>query len=151
MQTVEKQEEKKKIRGITTGSFDLISLGHIKYLQFCKENCDELIVLLDTDDRIASLKGAHRPIVPLAERAQIIQALSCVSWVSSFDSDAMLIGQLTALEPTVVFCGGDWEDKKHKIIGYDIIKDKLKFFPRIQEYSTTNIEKKIIENHFNRI
>ncbi len=150
MDTTTLPKEKKIVRGLTTGSFDILSLGHIKYLEFCKENCDELIVLLDTDERIASLKGKHRPIVPLAERAQVIQALRFVTWVSSFDSDNMLVGQLIHLEPDVVFCGGDWEERKDKIIGYEIIKDKLKFFPRIQQYSTTNIEKKIIENHFNK-
>lgn len=150
MNTLTLPKEAKKVRGLTTGSFDILSLGHIKYLEYCKENCDELIVLLDTDERITSLKGLSRPIVPLAERAQIIQALRYVTWVSSFDSDDMLIGQLQHLNPDIVFCGGDWEDKKDKIIGYSIIKDKLKFFPRILEYSTTNIERKIIENHFRK-
>ncbi len=147
---MENQEEKKKIRGLCTGAYDILHIEHVKFLQWAKDQCDELIVLLDTDERIASMKGKHRPIVPLAHRAQIIQALRCVNWVSSFDSDDFLLGQLRSLQPDLVFCGGDWETKKDKIVGYAEIADKLRFYPRVNDISTTNIERKIIENHFNK-
>ncbi len=142
--------EKKKIRGLCTGAYDLLTISHVQFLDWAKNQCDELIVLLDTDERIASMKGKHRPIVPLAHRAQIIQALRMVTWVSSFDSDDFLLGQLRSLQPDLVFCGGDWEAKKDKIVGYSEIADKLRFYPRVNDISTSNIEKKIIENHFNK-
>ncbi len=143
-------EKKKSVTGLTTGSFDLLTVSHVHYLEWCKSQCDTLIVLLDTDERITSMKGKHRPIVPLAHRAQIIQALRMVTWVSSFDSDDFLLGQLRSLQPDLVFCGGDWEAKKDKIVGYSEIADKLRFYPRVNDISTTNIERKIIENHFNK-
>ncbi len=143
------KEEKKKVRGITTGSFDILTLAHVKYLEWCKSQCDELLVLLDTDERIAERKGRNRPIQTLSDRAQIVQAISWVTWVSSFSNDAELIGQLQFLAPDIYFLGEEYKDKTDKIVGYSYLKDKIMYFPQMKGISTTNIERKIIENHFN--
>src|SRR4051812_15567257 len=80
MATIRKQHAGQKLV-LTSGTFDLLHVGHINYLEQVKAYGDILVVLLSGDDRVRARKGANRPIIPAAERAQILDALKVVDYV----------------------------------------------------------------------
>ncbi len=92
---------------LANGHFDLIHVGHLRYLAAAKAEGDVLIVAINDDDSVARLKGAGRPIVPAAERAELLAALTPVDFVVVFsgDSPAPL---LDALRPDVHCKGTDY-------------------------------------------
>ncbi|MEP7011480.1 MAG: adenylyltransferase/cytidyltransferase family protein [Acidobacteriota bacterium] len=96
----------KKI-AFANGHFDLIHVGHLRYLQAAKAEGDVLIVAINDDDSVARLKGGGRPIVPAAERAELLAALSAVDFVVVFsgDSPAPLLAKL---QPDVHCKGTDY-------------------------------------------
>ena len=67
-----------KIIGLTSGCFDLIHIGHLRYLEQCRDLCDKLIVGVDSNHLIAKAKGKGRPIIDEKERLEMINSLSCV-------------------------------------------------------------------------
>lgn len=81
---------------LTNGHFDLLHVGHLRYLQAAAREGDLLVVALNDDASVARLKGAGRPIVPAAERAELVAALEPVDYVTIFsgDSPAALIERL---------------------------------------------------------
>lgn len=92
----------------TNGCFDLIHVGHIHSLEEARAHGDRLIVALNSDASVRSLKGASRPIVPLSQRMRMVAALACVDWVVSFRTRTPL-GLIRDLKPDVIAKGGDWE------------------------------------------
>jgi rfaE bifunctional protein nucleotidyltransferase chain/domain len=92
----------------TNGCFDLLHLGHIRCLQQARELGDLLVVGLNTDASVRRLKGARRPLVPEAERAELLAALECVDHVVLFDGDTpeALIAEV---RPHVHVKGGDYK------------------------------------------
>ena len=66
------------IRGLTSGCFDLIHVGHVQYLQRCRTQCDILFVGVDSDEMVKRAKGPTRPVIPFVERLALINALGCV-------------------------------------------------------------------------
>src|SRR6185503_3375568 len=92
---------------LANGHFDLLHVGHLRYLQAAKEQADVLVVAINDDDSVARLKGAGRPLVPAAERAELLAALAPVDFVVVFsgDSPAPL---LAALKPDVHCKGTDY-------------------------------------------
>lgn len=95
-------------RGVfTNGCFDLLHLGHVRYLQDARALGDFLVLGLNGDDSVAFLKGAGRPLVPEVERAEILAALSCVDYVTIFpEKTANAIVEL--LRPAIYVKGGDY-------------------------------------------
>jgi rfaE bifunctional protein nucleotidyltransferase chain/domain len=89
------------------GHFDLLHVGHLRYLRAARTEGDALIVALNDDDSVARLKGPGRPVVPAAERAELVAALEPVDFVVVFqgDSPAPL---LTELQPDVHCKGTDY-------------------------------------------
>jgi rfaE bifunctional protein nucleotidyltransferase chain/domain len=71
----------------TNGCFDLLHVGHTRYLQKARALGDLLVVGVNTDGSVRRLKGAHRPMVPESERAELVAALECVDHVTLFDED----------------------------------------------------------------
>jgi rfaE bifunctional protein nucleotidyltransferase chain/domain len=96
----------KKI-AFANGHFDLIHVGHLRYLEAAKAEGDVLIVAINDDDSVARLKGAGRPIVPAAERAELLAALSPVDFVVVFSGDSPA-PMLAALKPDVHCKGTDY-------------------------------------------
>jgi rfaE bifunctional protein nucleotidyltransferase chain/domain len=92
---------------LANGCFDLVHVGHVRYLEDARAHGDYLIVALNTDDAVRSLKGAGRPLVPLAERAEIVAAFACVDAVTSFD-ELELSTTLRVLRPDVHAKGTDY-------------------------------------------
>jgi len=95
---------------LTNGCFDVLHRGHTRYLEQAKELGDVLIVALNSDESVHRLKGAGRPINPLADRAAVIGALSCVDYVTVFETDTP-IPLIRSLRPDVYAKGGDYTEQ----------------------------------------
>ncbi len=74
---------------LANGIFDLFHVGHVRYLEGAKQAGVSLLVALNSDASARRLKGAGRPLLPLAERMEIVAALQCVDWVTSFEEDSV--------------------------------------------------------------
>lgn len=125
-----------KIKIVVNGSFDIIHYGHLKLLEYAKSLYDNsfLLVLIDSDRRIAELKGSDRPVNNEFERKALLAALRWVDDVKIFDSADELITLIKNYQPDVMVKGSDYIDKP--IIGAEYCKD-IKFYERVKPYSTT--------------
>lgn len=126
----------------TNGCFDLLHVGHIRYLQEAKACGDLLFVGLNTDESVKKLKGPNRPIQNESDRAEIMAALGCVDFVCLFSEETpeQLIHQV---RPQVLVKGGDW--KIDQIVGSDfVIKNggEVKSLQFVDGRSTTKIIEK---------
>jgi D-beta-D-heptose 7-phosphate kinase/D-beta-D-heptose 1-phosphate adenosyltransferase len=92
---------------LTNGCFDLLHPGHIALLEAARREGDRLVVALNSDASIRGLKGAGRPVVPEAERAEALLALEAVDRVVLYDEPTPL-GAITTLLPDVLVKGADW-------------------------------------------
>jgi D-beta-D-heptose 7-phosphate kinase/D-beta-D-heptose 1-phosphate adenosyltransferase len=94
---------------MTNGCFDILHPGHIDYLEQARALGDRLIVAVNDDDSVRRLKGASRPVNPLATRMRMLSALACVDWVVSFHEDTpqRLISKLL---PDILVKGGDYRE-----------------------------------------
>jgi len=127
----------------TNGCFDLLHPGHIESLEKARGLGDVLIVGLNSDESVRTLKGPGRPVIPAEERAEILASLECV--------DAVLIfGELTpqrviaALLPDVLVKGGDWPG--NQIVGREEVEaagGKVVRVEVVEGYSTSEILKRI--------
>src|SRR5438270_9723147 len=91
----------------TNGCFDLLHLGHVRYLQEARSLGDFLILGLNSDTSTRQLKGPGRPLMPEAERAEILAALTCIDYVTIFPE--LTAGPLIALlQPAIYVKGGDY-------------------------------------------
>jgi D-glycero-beta-D-manno-heptose 1-phosphate adenylyltransferase len=103
----------------TNGVFDLLHVGHLRYLQQARALGDALIVGVNSDRSVHANKGAGRPITPEAERAEILSALACVDGVVVFDEDTPH-EIIAALQPDVLVKGADWA--ADAIVGRDVVE-----------------------------
>ncbi len=92
---------------LANGCFDLLHVGHVRYLQAAREHGDLLVVALNDDAGVARLKGPGRPLVPFAERAELVAALRCVDFVIAF-GEPTLAETLRLLLPDVHAKGSDY-------------------------------------------
>ncbi len=99
--------KKGRIIVLANGGFDLVHAGHVRYLEAAKAEGDLLIVALNSDRSLRKLKGPGRPILPEAERAEIIAAFACVDCVTIFD-EPNVERILKALKPDVHAKGSDY-------------------------------------------
>jgi rfaE bifunctional protein nucleotidyltransferase chain/domain len=91
----------------TNGCFDLLHVGHLRYLRAARALGDVLVVGVNTDASVRSLKGPSRPVVPEAERAELLAGLECVDYVTLF-SEATPNAVIERLRPEVHVKGGDY-------------------------------------------
>jgi D-glycero-beta-D-manno-heptose 1-phosphate adenylyltransferase len=134
----------------TNGCFDLMHVGHTRYLQAAKDLGNLLVVGVNTDRSVRDLnKGSDRPIVPEQQRAEVLAALACVDSVVLFDEADP--GRLIAeIQPDVLVKGGDWTPDK--IIGRETVEARggvVKTIPLIPGVSTTAIVERIRESRSN--
>ncbi len=137
----------------TNGCFDILHVGHIRYLKGARNMGDYLIVGLNTDDSVKRLKGASRPYQSECDRAEILRALRFVDLVVLFSQDTPL-EIITYLKPDILIKGGDY--RIETIVGAREIMSwggKVLTLPFVPEKSTSNlllkIEKQIRENSHN--
>ena len=136
-----KAEGKKIV--FTNGCFDILHPGHTRYLFSARELGDYLIVAVNSDRSVRAIKGSGRPIMPQAERAELLAALGCVDGVVIFDEDNPL-KVIQFLMPHILVKGGDWEEDE--IIGADVVKGaggEVRRIPFISGHSTTDILKRM--------
>ena len=140
--SVERAEGKRIV--FTNGCFDLMHIGHTRYLQAAKALGDVLVVGVNSDASVRTLnKAPDRPIVPEAQRAEVLAALGCVDFVVMFDeSDPLQL--ITAIQPDVLVKGGDWTIDR--IVGRDIVEARggvVKTIPLVPGLSTTGLLQRI--------
>lgn len=127
----------------TNGCFDILHAGHVRYLQQAAALGDRLVIGVNSDDSIKRLKGESRPVVPLQERMELLAALDCVDWVTSFSEDTPA-NLITAITPDYLVKGGDYDPKL--IVGYDTVTNsggKVVVMPFVQGCSTSSIIERI--------
>lgn len=121
---------------IVNGTFDILHLGHIRLLEYAKSFPNSYVyVLIDSDRRVKELKGPSRPIHTEYERASFLFALKAVDRVDIFDTDDELRNYIKNYAPDVMVKGSDYRGKP--IIGEEFCKE-IKFYDRLEKYSTTN-------------
>ena len=103
----------------TNGVFDLLHIGHLRYLQQARALGDALMVGLNSDRSVRAIKGPQRPITPEAERAELLEALTCVDGVVVFDEETPH-DLIALLQPDVLVKGADWAEDA--IVGRDIVE-----------------------------
>ena len=103
----------------TNGVFDLLHVGHLRYLQHARGLGGALIVGLNSDRSVRQIKGPDRPITVAAERAEVLEALACVDGVVIFDEETPR-DLIDALQPDVLVKGADWAEDS--IVGRDIVE-----------------------------
>jgi D-beta-D-heptose 7-phosphate kinase/D-beta-D-heptose 1-phosphate adenosyltransferase len=135
--------QKKRIV-FTNGCFDLMHIGHTRYLREAKALGHLLVVGVNSDASVRGLnKGSDRPIVPEAQRAEVLAALECVDYVVIFpepDPERLI----AALQPDVLVKGGDWAIDK--IVGREIVETRggvVKTIPLVPGMSTTALLQRI--------
>lgn len=131
----------------TNGCFDIVHVGHTRYLQEAKKNGDIFIVAVNSDSSVRALKGDKRPIISEEQRAEVVAALGCVDYVTIF-SELDPLNLITYLKPDYLVKGGDWAEES--IIGKDVVEaegGKVIRVPVIEGAATTNIVQKVLDRY----
>jgi D-beta-D-heptose 7-phosphate kinase/D-beta-D-heptose 1-phosphate adenosyltransferase len=129
----------------TNGCFDLLHVGHVRYLQAARALGDALLVAINSDRAVRALKGAGRPVMQEQERAEVLAALAAVDYVTVFDalSPRALIA---ALLPDVLVKGGDYAlDEIHGRAEVEAAGGRVLALPFVAGTSTTDIIERIKE------
>ncbi|BBG66519.1 ADP-heptose synthase /D-glycero-beta-D-manno-heptose 7-phosphate kinase [Hydrogenimonas sp.] len=134
-ESVERLKNEGKRIVFTNGCFDILHLGHVKYLEKAKSFGDVLIVGVNSDASVKRLKGESRPVNPQFDRAYLLAALDAVDFVTIFDEDTPY-DLIKAVRPDVLVKGGDYEGKE--VVGSDIAKE-VRLVDFVDGKSTTGI------------
>ncbi len=137
------RKEGKKI-AFTNGCFDILHVGHVRYLKEAKKTADILVLALNSDASVRAIKGAKRPLVSGEERAEVLAALECIDFITMFE-ELTPLELICYLKPDILIKGGDWPEDR--IVGRDEIKKwggHVTIIPEVAGKSTTNIVDKII-------
>jgi len=122
----------------TNGCFDILHRGHIEMFKFAKSLGDQLIVGLDTDEKVKEAKGDDRPFNTLVDRELVVSSIRYVDKTFSFNSQKQLEHLIKSINPDILVVGSDWEGKY--VVGAEYAKEVI-FFPRVDGYSTTKVLK----------
>lgn len=137
---------KKNKKIITTnGIFDIMHIGHLRYLQKSKSMGDILVVGINSDSSTKNLKGEKRPINNENERAEILSGLSCIDYVTIFNEKTPE-KFLAQIKPNIHVKGGDYS--LNQIAEKRVVEEnggKVVLLPLVEGYSTTNLINKIIK------
>lgn len=149
-----KEELKKELEALrrqgrkiafTNGCFDILHVGHVRYLREAKKTADVLILALNSDISVRTIKGEKRPLVPQDERADVVAALESIDYVTLFDEPTPL-ELIEYLRPDVLIKGGDWAEEN--IVGRNAVKSwggRVVVIPETEGASTTNIIDKVLK------
>lgn len=128
----------------TNGCFDILHKGHIRLFLEGKKQGDILIVAVNTDDTILRQKGPGRPIFPLEERLEVLDAIETIDYLVPFQENTPL-EIILLLEPDILIKGGDW--KPDEVVGKKEVEGwggHVIHFPYVYGSSTTSIIERII-------
>jgi len=142
---IQRQAHKRVV--FTNGCFDIMHAGHVHYLRAARDQGDLLVVGLNSDRSVRTIKGASRPIVEQAMRAQVLEALACVDYITVFD-DPDPLQLILALQPDVLVKGADWAEdrivgaREVREAGGDVVR-----VPLVEGISTSEIIRWILEKN----
>ena len=122
------------------GCFDVLHPGHFELLKYARSLGDYLIVAIDSDRKVAEMKGPERPIFSQYDRSLMLKAIRYVDVVHVFDTRKELEDLLESLSPDIMVVGSDWKGKE--VVGSQYAKS-VRFFDRLGDYSTTQTVKGI--------
>ncbi len=132
----------------TNGCFDLLHVGHTRYLTEARGLGNRLVVGINSDDSVRQLdKGNDRPIVAADQRAEVLATLACVDYVTIFDEPDPL-ALIQALRPNILVKGGDWSPER--IVGKEFVETyggSVTSIPLVPNISTTKIVQKILAHN----
>jgi len=152
----EREELKEKVQALkragkkivfTNGCFDLLHIGHIRYLKAARAEGDLLVVGVNSDRSVREIKEPGRPVVPENERAEVLASLACVDFVTLFDEPDPLV-TIRSLVPDVLVKGADWGEDA--IVGRDVVEargGRVVRIPLTEGASTSRIIEKILANY----
>lgn len=139
-----KYKDKKVV--FTNGCFDLLHSGHIHLLREAKKKGDVFIVAVNDDSSIKKLKGTSRPIFPLEERIEILEAIEDIDYLVSFSEETpqKTIAQLL---PDILVKGGDWTPEE--VVGKKEVEEaggEVVIIPYLEGRSSSEIVKRIVSS-----
>lgn len=143
------EESKKMGKKIifTNGCFDLLHVGHIRYLERARSLGDILIVGVNSDQSVKILKGPKRPIISEQDRAEILSGLQCVDYITIFNEPTPL-ELISSLKPNLLVKGGDWT--KETTVGKEVVENlggEVVILPFEHGASTSEIIETILQRY----
>jgi D-beta-D-heptose 7-phosphate kinase/D-beta-D-heptose 1-phosphate adenosyltransferase len=129
----------------TNGCFDLLHLGHVRYLEAARSQGDLLVVAVNSDGSVRQIKGNLRPILQQAERCELVAALHCVDYVCMFETPDPL-PLIEQLRPNILVKGADWP--LDKTVGAEQVQragGKVVHVELVPDASTTKIIERILD------
>jgi D-beta-D-heptose 7-phosphate kinase/D-beta-D-heptose 1-phosphate adenosyltransferase len=148
---IERLKEEGQRIVFTNGCFDLLHVGHIRYLEKAKTFGDLLVVGINSDASVRTLKGPTRPVLPEEERAEILSGLWCVDYITIFNEPTPL-ELIVSLKPHFLVKGGDWT--KETTVGKELVErsgGEVIILPFVQGCSTSNLIETILKRYEKRI
>jgi D-beta-D-heptose 7-phosphate kinase/D-beta-D-heptose 1-phosphate adenosyltransferase len=134
----------------TNGCFDLLHIGHVRYLEKARALGDILVVGVNSDSSVQKIKGPKRPLLPEEERTEILSGLGCVDYITLFNEiDPLKL--ITSLRPDVLVKGGDWT--REEIVGGEVVErcgGEVVIIPFVQGVSTSNLIEMILKRYEKR-
>jgi rfaE bifunctional protein nucleotidyltransferase chain/domain len=131
----------------TNGCFDILHVGHVRYLEAARGEGDLLVVGLNSDASVHLIKGGRRPIINQDQRAEVLASLGCVDFVIVFEeADPMML--IRTLKPDILVKGADWEHDQ--IVGAEFVESNGGRVVRISlvpDASTSEIIQRIVERY----
>jgi len=147
---VEDLKKKGKRIVFTNGCFDLLHLGHIRYLEKAKSLGDILVVGVNSDRSVRNLKGPERPILLEEERVEILSSLGCVDYITVFD-ELTPLELISSLQPHILVKGGNWA--KETTVGREVVErsgGEVVILPFVEGSSTSNLIETILKRYEKR-
>lgn len=132
---------------LTNGCFDLLHVGHVRYLQQARELGDALAVAINGDDSVRTLKGAGRPLNSEADRAEVLAALSCVDLVTIFPA-VRATEVIAAVRPAIYVKGGDYTVESlnpEEVAALEKVGAEIKTLPLVPGRSTSRLIERMQE------
>ncbi len=131
----------------TNGCFDILHVGHIRYLAAARSKGDVLVVGLNSDESVKIIKDEHRPIMNQEQRAEILAGLWCVDYITIFnESDPLKL--IKVIMPDILVKGADWREQD--IIGADVVKaggGEVVRISVVPDISTSRIIERIVKRY----
>ncbi len=128
---------------LANGAFDLLHVGHLRYLQGAKALADVLVVAVNSDRSTRAAKGPTRPVIPEDERAELVAGLACTDWVLVFDEPDVR-GVIRALRPDVHVKGTDYTaqsvPERDEVLAYG---GRVEIAGDPKDHSTTELERRL--------
>ena len=125
------------------GTFDILHPGHIELFKVARSLGDKVIVATDTDEKIRTDKGEHRPINNLCYRVAMLEAIKYIDVVHTFGSRKELEDLIQLYQPDILLLGDDWRDGD--VVGWEHAGE-VRHLPRVGGYASSNVIKKINES-----